>query len=170
MKRYFVGFEVLKFISCMVFMGSENTITVSNSRQELVPQPVKLPRFTGDRRSKPKRRPSDEIPLRDIQHDKIDTEKGPTDSEESWEYNEVINPDWEVERRAGLYIVGWYGPDDPEVSPAQVRNKERAVLNPNCDVESTKLVCDQEAVCDLRSVLAHVRSLHCSRNLLFCGR
>ncbi|POS68485.1 hypothetical protein DHEL01_v213121, partial [Diaporthe helianthi] len=23
-------------------------------------------------------------------------------------------PDWEVDRRAGLYIVGWYSPDDPE--------------------------------------------------------
>ncbi|KAH8759780.1 MFS transporter [Diaporthe sp. PMI_573] len=73
-----------------------------------------LPKFTGDRRSKPKRRLSDEIPLREIQHNKIDTEKGPTDSEESWEYNEAINPDWEVDRRAGLYIVGWYGPGDPE--------------------------------------------------------
>lgn len=104
----------------MVFIGSENTITVSNTRQELLPQPAKLPKLTGDRRSKPKRRLSDEIPLREIQHDRVDTEKGTTDSEESWEYNEAINPDWEVERRAGLYVVGWYGPNDPEVSPVKV--------------------------------------------------
>ena len=113
----------------MVFIGSEKSITVSNSRQELVPQPVKLPKFTGDRRSKPKRRLSDEIPLREIQHDKIDTEKGPTDSEESWEYNEATIPDWEIDRRAGLYIVGWYGPHDPEVSLVQVQSRQRVVLN-----------------------------------------
>lgn len=106
----------------MIFIGSENTITVSNNRQELFPQPVKPPKFTGDRLSKPKRRLSDEIPLRDIQLDRVDTEKGATDSEEPWEYNEVVSPDWEVERRAGLYIVGWYGENDPEVSPVQVQS------------------------------------------------
>lgn len=101
----------------MVFVGSEKTIFVSNSRQNLAPKPARRPKFTGDQRPKLKRRLSDEIPLREIQHDKIDIEKDPNESEESWDYNEVINPDWEVERRAGLYIVGWYGPDDPEVSP-----------------------------------------------------
>lgn len=100
----------------MVFVGSEKTVTVSSNRQGLSPQPVKRPKFTGDRRSKPKRRLSDEIPLRQIHLDKVDVEKGHNDSEESWDYSEVINPDWEVDRRAGLYIVGWYGPGDPEVS------------------------------------------------------
>lgn len=124
-KRYFIGFEILKFISCMIFVGSEKTITVSSNRQDYVPHEVKRPKFTGDRRSKPKRRLSDEIPLREIQQDKIDIEKDTNDSEETWEYNDVINPDWEVDRRAGLYIVGWYGPDDPEVSPPQRRLYKR---------------------------------------------
>lgn len=115
----------------MVFVGSENTITVSNTRQEFLPQPVTRPKFTGDRRLKPKRRLSDEIPLREIQHDKVDTEKGVTDSEEPWEYNEAVSPDWEVERRAGLYIVGWYGPNDPEVSPIQVQNIAGGSAEPN---------------------------------------
>lgn len=155
----------------MVFIGSENTITVSNSRQELHPQPVKPPKFTGDRRSKPKRRLSDEIPLREIQHDRVDTEKGATDSEEPWEYNEVVNPDWEVERRAGLYIVGWYGPNDPEVSRVQVQStlNGSAVLNPSCNAESSELVSSEEAVCNLRSVFAHVRGLHRSCHILLCG-
>lgn len=130
MKRYFLGFELLKFISCMVFIGSENTITVSNTRQQLLPQPVKLPKLTGDRRSRPKRRLSDEIPLREIQHGRVDTEKGATDSEEPWEYNEAVSPDWEVERRAGLYIVGWYGPNDPEVSPIQVQSMAEGSAEP----------------------------------------
>lgn len=98
----------------MIFVGSEKIVTVSSNRQDLAPQPFKRPKFTGDSRSKIKRRLSDEIPLREIQHDKIDIEKDP--QEESWNYNGVFHPDWEVERRAGLYIVGWYGPDDPEVS------------------------------------------------------
>lgn len=105
----------------MIFVGSEKTITLSSNRQDYVSQPVRRPKFTGDRRSKPKRRLSDEIPLREIQQDKIDIEKDINDSEETWEYNDVVNPDWEVDRRAGLYIVGWYGPDDPEVSPPQSR-------------------------------------------------
>lgn len=109
----------------MAFVGSEKTITVSNKRQELVPRPSKRPKLTGDRRSKPTRRLSDEIPLREIHHDNLDAEKGPTDSEESWEYNEVVIPDWEVDRRADLYIVGWYGPDDPEVSRVQIKEKKQ---------------------------------------------
>lgn len=100
----------------MIFIGSEKTVAVSSNRHDLAPQPVKRPKFTGDSRPKIKRRLSDEIPLREIQHDKIDIEKDPNDSEESWDYNGIFHPDWEVERRAGLYIVGWYGPDDPEVS------------------------------------------------------
>lgn len=112
----------------MVFVGSEKTVTVSSNRRGLSPQPIKRPKFTGDRRSKPKRRLSDEIPLREIHLDKVDIEKGSNDSEESWDYNEVINPDWEVDRRAGLYIVGWYGLDDPEVRPFKVTTSARATL------------------------------------------
>lgn len=100
----------------MVFVGSEKTVTVSNTRHGLAPRPAKRPKFTGDRRSKPKRRLSDEIPLQQIRHDKDDIEKVADVSEESWEYKDVINLDWDVDRRAGLYIVGWYGPNDPEVS------------------------------------------------------
>lgn len=100
----------------MIFVGSEKTVTVSSNRQDLAPHPVKRSKFTGDRRPKINRRLSDEIPLREINQYKIDIEKEPNDSEESWDYNYIVNPDWEVERRAGLYIVDWYGPDDPEVS------------------------------------------------------
>ncbi|KAI3395963.1 hypothetical protein diail_602 [Diaporthe ilicicola] len=113
-KRYFIGFEFFKYISCMVFVGSEKTVTVSSSRPDFAPRPAKRPKFTGDRRSNPKRRLSDEIPLREVQNDKPDVEKGVEDSEGSWHSNGVIHPDWEVDRRAGLYIVGWYGSDDPE--------------------------------------------------------
>lgn len=99
----------------MIFIGSEKTVTVTSSRQDLSPHPVKRPRFTGDR-SRPKRGLSDEIPLQEIRIDKIDVEKGLDDSEDTWDSREVLVPDWEVDRRAGFYIVGWYGSDDPEVS------------------------------------------------------
>lgn len=113
----------------MVFVGSEKTVTVSSTRQDLAPRPAKRPKFTGDRRSKPKRRLSDEIPLQEIRNDKADIEKVVNYTEESWEYKDVINPDWDVDRRAGLYIVGWYGPNDPEVStfripPSQKKKKK----------------------------------------------
>ncbi|KAK7710324.1 hypothetical protein SLS64_005909 [Diaporthe eres] len=146
---YFIGFEILKFISCMVFVGSEKTVTVSSNRKGLSPQPVTRPKFTGDRRSKQKRRLSDEIPLQEIHLDKLDIEKGPNHSEESWDYNEVINPDWEVDRRAGLYIVGWYGPDDPEVSPSEPKESQRAMLREQRDAEPPELVGSQEAVRNL---------------------
>lgn len=153
----------------MAFVGSEKTITVSNKRQELVPRPSKRPKLTGDRRSKPRRRLSDEIPLREIHHDKLDAEKGFTDFEEAWQYNEVVNPDWEVDRRADLYIVGWYGPDDPEVSPVQTQNRKHAGLNPAHGTESSELVRGQEAIRNLRSVLAHVRGVHRRCHILFRG-
>lgn len=122
---------------------------MSSNRKGLSPQPVKRPNFTGDRRSKPKRRLSDETPLREIHLDKVDIEKGPNDSEESWDYNEVINPDWEVDRRAGLYIVGWYGPDDPEVSPSEPRKGQRVMLREQHGAEPPELVGSQEAVRNL---------------------
>lgn len=130
----------------MVFVGSEKTVTVSSKRQQLTPPPVRHAKFTGDRRSKPKRRLSDEIPLREIQHDKDDIEKGANDSEESWEYNDFINPDWEVDRRAGLYIVGWYGPDDPEVSPLLAPTSRPVMLKRYHHTESPELVGGQKDV------------------------
>lgn len=133
----------------MVFVGSEKTVTVSSTRHDFAPRPAKRLKFTGDRRSKPERRLSDEIPLQEIRNDKADIEKIVNGSEESWEYKDVINPDWDVDRRAGLYIVGWYGPNDPEVSTFQIPPRQKIMLREHYDAESPELVSSQEAVRNL---------------------
>lgn len=97
----------------MVFIGSENIVSVSSSRH--APRPVKRPQFTGDGRPKSKRpRGSEDIPLRETR--RSDIERGFDVPDEVLLSNDDIDSGhWEVQRRASLYIVGWHGPDDQDV-------------------------------------------------------
>lgn len=112
-KSYFIGLELFRYISAMIYFGSDHTVTVTSTRYP--PGSVKRPNYIQKGRTKhgrPLR--SDEYPLKDLR--RSDVEHGLDDSGELLPSDDATGlGDWEVERQAGLYVVGWYGPNDQEV-------------------------------------------------------